>query len=113
VNLDPIARRVVHRYRRQILGSVRVEYSDAGNIDAIAIKKLLRSQFGYLYKLKFRRSDLRNTVLFDGLTVDDRLVHGRVVLHTTVRPDVLVSWGEVFIDSVDPVVADASLGVTA
>jgi hypothetical protein len=101
VNLDPIARRVVRRFRRTVLGTVRVEYSDAGRIDAVAVKCLLKPTLGCLLRLTFRPGGTPRTVLFDGVTLDDRQVQGRVVLHAAVRADTIVSWGEVFLDSVD------------
>jgi hypothetical protein len=101
VIIDRLAHEVVRRYRAGVVqSSTRVEYSDAGNITSIAVKKLLKPSFGYLFMLRFRPSNAPNTVLFDGITLDDRRVQGRLVLHAAVRADTIVSWGEVLIDSV-------------
>jgi hypothetical protein len=101
MNPDPIAVSVARRFRRHVLGAVRVEYSTGGNIDAVAVKKLLKPTLGYLYRLTFRPGGTPHTVLFDGVTLDDRSVQGRVVLHAAVRADAIMSWGEVFLESVD------------
>jgi|HubBroStandDraft_1064217.scaffolds.fasta_scaffold08254_5 hypothetical protein len=100
MNLDPIANRVARRFRRHVVGATGIEYSGAGNIDAMAIMRLLQPRTGRLYRLAFRQGDTPCTVPFDGVTLDGRVVEGRVVLHAAVRPDAIVSWGEVFLDSV-------------
>ncbi len=100
MNLDPFALRVARRFHRAVIGNVRIEYSDAGRIDAVAVMRLLQPSTGRLYRLAFRQGDTPHAVPFDGITLDGRVVEGRVVLHAAVRPDVIVSWGEVFLDSV-------------
>jgi hypothetical protein len=103
MNSDPIARRVVHRYRREVLGTTRVEYSAAGNIDAIAVVRLLWPTLGALFKLTFRPAiqGLPNTVAWEAVTERNQLVRGRVVLHAAVADHTITSWGEVLIDSFD------------
>jgi hypothetical protein len=103
VNTDSIAQRVAHRHRaalRRQRASTRVEYSTAGNIDAIAVARLLEGTYGKFRDLWFRpfSSGTPNTVRFGGVTEDEQLVHGRVVLHAAVRETAIISWGEVFIE---------------
>ena len=100
MNVDPIARNVVRRYRRGIQGATRIEYSDSGHIGAMAVMRLIQPRTGPLYRLAFRQGDTPRTVPFDGVTLDGRTVEGRVVLHAAIRPHGIVSWGEVFLDSV-------------
>ncbi len=103
VNPDPLVRRVVGRHGaalRRRRASTRVEYSTAGNIDAAAVAKLLAPTYGKFRNLWFRpfSSGTPHTVGFGGVTQDEQLVHGRVVLHTAVRDTAIVSWGEVIVE---------------
>ena len=103
MNPDPIARRIVRRYRREVLGTTRVEYSAAGNIDASAVVRLLSPTLGALYRLTFRPAiqGLPNTVAWEAVTERNQLVRGRVVLHAAVADHMITSWGEVVIDTFD------------
>ncbi|MGH7295558.1 MAG: hypothetical protein ACRELB_11520 [Polyangiaceae bacterium] len=103
MNTDPIARRVVHRYRREVQGTTRVEYSTAGDIDAIAVVKLLKPKLGNLFKLRFMPAlqGSRKTVAWEAVTERDEIVRGRVVLHAVVTDHVITSWGEVVVDTFD------------
>ena len=103
MNVDPLARGVARRYRRGIQGATRVEYSDGGNIDAMAVMKLLQPSVGPLVRLNFWHpvEGMPSTVAWDAVTPDDRMVTGRVVLHAAVLGNVVRSWGEVFLDSVE------------
>ena len=103
VNPDPLVHRVVGRHGaalRRRRATTRVEYSMAGNIDAAAVAKLLEPTYGKFRDLWFREfsSGTPNTVAFGGVTQDDQLVHGRVILHTAVRETAIVSWGEVLVE---------------
>jgi hypothetical protein len=72
----------------------------AGNIDAAAVAKLLEPTYGKFRDVWFREfsSGTPTTVGFGGVTLDEQLVHGRVVLHTAVRETAIVSWGEVLME---------------
>jgi hypothetical protein len=103
VNPDPLVHRVVGRHHaalRRRRASTRVEYSTAGFIDAAAVAKLLEPSFGKFRDLWFRpfTSGTPSTVAFGGVTQDDQLVHGKVVLHVGVRETAILSWGEVIIE---------------
>lgn len=102
VNLDALAHRVARRHRAALRrhGSIRVEYSTAGLINAAAVAKLLEPTYGKFRDVWFREfsSGTPNTVGFGGVTEDEQLVHGRVVLHVTVREAAIVSWGEVLVE---------------
>jgi hypothetical protein len=103
VNPDPLVHRVVGRHHaalRRRRASTRVEYSTAGFIDAAAVAKLLAPTYGSFRNLWFREF-MRGTphiVGFGGVTQDDQLVHGKVVLHVGVRETAILSWGEVIIE---------------
>jgi hypothetical protein len=103
LNPTPLVYRVVGRHGaalRSRQASTRVEYSMAGNIDAAAVAKLLEPTYGKFRDVWFREfsSGTPNTVGFGGVTLDEQLVHGRVVLHTAVRETAIVSWGEVLME---------------
>ena len=75
--------------------------SDDGNIDAMAVKKLLKPTLGYLYRLMFppatRPTRCSSTA---SPSTDDSY---RVVSFYTppVRREAIVSWGQVLLDSVE------------
>jgi len=81
VNLDALAHRVARRHRAALRrhGSIRVEYSTAGLINAAAVAKLLEPTYGKFRDVWFREfsSGTPNTVGFGGVTEDEQLVHGR------------------------------------
>ena len=106
VNIDPLAHRVALRHREALRcrrASTRVEYSTAGNIDAVAVIRLLEPSFGPLLKLTFRPTSTStpNIVAFDAVSPKNQLVCGRVVLHATVAVNTILSWGEVLVDEVE------------
>ena len=106
MNPDPLVHRVARRHRaalRRHVGSVRVEYSSAGFIEAGTIVRLLEPTYGPVLKLTFRRSSqgVPYTVPFDAVTPTDKLVCGRVIIHTAVAASSIMSWGEVIVDEVE------------
>ena len=106
MNPDPLVHRVARRHRaalRRHVGSVRVEYSSAGFIEAGTIVRLLEPTYGPVLKLTFRQSSqgVPYTVPFDAVTPTDKLVCGRVIIHTAVAASSIMSWGEVIVDEVE------------
>jgi hypothetical protein len=97
-HLDPIARRVAHRFRRDVLGTSRIEYSDAGTITSQAIARLLAPIFGPLHKVTFRPG-VGSVVHFEAVTSNGQPMEGRVALYAAVGDGVIVSWGEVLVDA--------------
>jgi hypothetical protein len=102
VKADPIASRVAQRYRRDVLGATRVEYTDSGTISARDIERLLKPSFGVLMKMRFRPSLVGDptTVAWEAVDARAHLVRGRLVLHAAVAEDRVVSWAEVLVDAV-------------
>jgi hypothetical protein len=115
MNTDAIAQRVARRHhealRRDVLGAVRVEYSNVGDIDAGAVMKLLAPRFGPMLRLTFWHPliGMPNTVAWDAVAERGELIRGRVVLHAAVVRNVIRSWGVVMVDSVEPATADREI----
>lgn len=103
MNTDPLAHRVVRRYRGVIHGATRFDYSDADKIEAASIMTLLKPMVGPLLRLTCWHPSIGmpNTVAFDAVTPDDRIVRGRLVLHAAVHDNAVVSWADVIVDFVD------------
>ena len=104
MNTATIARRVAHRYRRNVHAATRIEYSDAGNIEAVAVARLLEPRCGKFRNLWFKRfvHAPPHVVEFEGITQDDRIVRGRVVLHTAFTDTTILSWGQVRVEDDQP-----------
>ena len=95
-NLDPLTNRVASRHRAALhcrRASTTVEYSTAGNIDAVAVIRLLEPNLGPLLKLTFRPTSSPNVIAFEAVTPNDQLVCGRVFLRTAVATNTILSWG--------------------
>jgi hypothetical protein len=101
---DPVARRHV-REAAVALRDVqperfRVEYSNSGRISAVALARMLEPQLGILVKLRFRPAitGTPNTIAWEALDENANVISGKLVLHTGVADDEVISWAEVFVD---------------
>ena len=99
---DPIASRVANRYRQDVLGVARIEYTDKGTVSVHDVEHLLKPRLGVLSKMRFRPGlgGIPTTVSWEALNEDDQLVRGRLVLHAVVHEDHVVSWADVLVDDV-------------
>jgi hypothetical protein len=102
---DPIAVRVFRRhaartgavlFRDVPVPRTRVEYTDGGTISAIALGKMLEPTLGPLMSLRFLALDgPPTTIAWAVVTEGGNVVSGRLVLHTAVAEDEVISWAEV------------------
>jgi len=64
------------------------------------VTSLLEPSYGQFAKLWFKQDGqgTPHTVAFEGVTQNDNIVRGRVVLHTAVYDSTIFSWGEVLVE---------------